>query len=536
MSAPKALSSDELHDLALRIADDPDEIGKIDHDDLVALRRHISPASGIVPAKPCFANMSIVNWDERAMKRHIMTGLIGYLYRTLDEYEPIDELDREDRRHKKALESLGATATPADRAALIAEHDRRVELLTSTARGISRKFLNRNFDFNPDLHVRGAHSKSSGERKSKIDGIKECAQAAIVATTATAKIADSPDRAFQFIRSHILTTYQEVKIAADAIKAAIDALRVLPEPALSAAADARGILVRKWAILNQHLDKLSAIAKPIATADTLAEWTIDPPANVFHQFDRYLTNHHEQLRDVVSALYDEQFDIEFSIILYDAFKTPEAAREHQVRHNDEFRHEVLTIANNGITMLGSFKENRDKVDYYNKNTEILKRMHDQLEQDHKLGADLMKKKVDTKKRKNIAEAGPDAPGLAAYSKSMNTVAELGAKKQLSKEDADKYAEALKTARDIKDDYEVPDDAIQIDMFYPAVVDGKPVLNKKKFYSQAEKPTFMQDECRSEEYQPARDENETLDDSYTTRVITSRTGEKKTIKCAKKTLS
>lgn len=532
-----SLSDENLRDLANSIADNPDEIYELDHAKLVEMRRFINPLGGIVTSKKCFVNMSITNWTERCHRRFYTTAMIGYIYRTLEEYEPTEELDREDKRYRAALEKLGGEDVPEIRKKLLAEHEAMRETMINTARRICRSFLNRNFDFNPDIHIRGAHTKSPGERKTRTDGMREAKDAAEAANAAKAKLTDDPDRAYKFLRSHVLTTYQEVLQASSAIKTAADSLIGLTAGSGAVdPADVRQILLRKHAILEQHLAKLAVIAKPMATADSLPTWTVEPPVNVFHQFDRYVVNHYEQLRDVVTALYEERFDIEFSVTLYDAFKTAEAAREHRIQHNDEFRNEVYTIENGPITLLGPFKENRDKVDMYNKNTEILKRMNDQLEQDHKIGADFVHKKIDAKKRKNIEEAGPDDPALAAYAKTMNVAASLGAEKMFSKEDAEKYAEAVKQARNIKEDYEVPDGAIQMDVFFSQEVDGKTVLGRKKMYTQAEKPTFLQDQSRAnEEYQPVREDPADLDGAYTTRVITSRTGEKKTIKVPKKSL-
>jgi hypothetical protein len=136
---------------------------------------------------------------------------------------------------------------------------------------------------------------------------------------------------------------------------------------------------------------MKKVAEPLASADTLHAWKVDPPVDVFHQFDRYLTNHYEQIREVVEALYDEKPDFEYAAIVYDSFKTPEAAREYKIAHEGEFRSEVLTLENSGVSLIGPFRENRQRVDFYNKHTEIMKRMMKQLESDHKLGKDLMEK-------------------------------------------------------------------------------------------------------------------------------------------------
>ena len=64
------------------------------------------------------------------------------------------------------------------------------------------------------------------------------------------------------------------------------------------------------------------------------------------------------------------------------------------------------------TVLADYKKNRENIDFYNRHTEVLKRIMDQHEQDKKLGKDLMNKRVKKAKSKNIEEMGKDAEILA----------------------------------------------------------------------------------------------------------------------------
>jgi hypothetical protein len=294
--------------------------------------------------------------------------------------------------------------------------------------------------------------------------------------------------------------------------------------------DRKTILLRKYTALQEIVDGLKTIAVPIGEADTVNAWKIDAPVDVFHQLDRYINNHYEQLREVVTALYHEKPDIEFAVILYDAFKTQEQARDYRIAHEKEFRSEVFTVGNNGVTMLGPFLENRQRLDFYNKNTEALKLMMDQLESDHKLGKDLMDKRVKRTKAANIAECGPDHPGLAQYSSTVNQIKDLGVKKVLSREDQEQMEKAQAELQKIREDLEVPDDAIQVDVFFPQQnEDGETTMGKTKFYTQAEAPLHMQDGSQYiDSYQAVRPEGETVD-SLRTKVITGRNGEKMEIK-------
>lgn len=520
-----SLTVEQLRELSKKITEDPAEIYNLEADESAQLRKYLHPLGNIVSAKKCYVNMGLVNWKDKYLRRLHTTALIGYTYRLLEEYEP-QEVEAENAKYAAAF---AQAVTTQEKAELSSQHAAKCKLLTTTARGIIRQFLNRNFEFDPDHHIRSAHTDNPGdpERRPLAAVVTEAAEKASKSKNIDEKLQSRPEATYQYLRSKLLTVYQTTQEVTALLKSVLSVI-LSPDTDLS---DKQGILMKKYKLLLDIGSDMKKIADPLAAADTISALTVDPPVNLFHQFDRYLTNHYEQLTEIVKTLYDEKSDFEFAVVLYDAFKTPEAAREYRVQHESEFRTDVFTVESSAVTLIGPFKENRNRVDFYNKNTEVMKRMMEQLESDHKLGSDLMSKQVKTQKKKNIAEAGPDAPGLAAYSKAMNVVAELGAKKVLSKEELNEMEAARTEAGKIKEDYEVPDDAIQIDVFFPKVAaDGTTAISKTKFYSQAEAPTFMQDpEMRNEPYQPLRGDSESLDTAYRTKVITSRTGEKKEIR-------
>ncbi len=518
------LSTEELRQLGQKIAEDPEMVYGLEPEQAAQLRKYLHPLGNVITTKKCYVNIGLVNWREKYLRKIHMTALVGYLFRTLEEYEPEIELEKERKVHEMRLAALPKDAPAELVAAKHEEHKFMCDMIKKSAKGLIKQFLDRNFEYNPDYHLRGAHTenKKDPERMSKDEVIRKYCALPVIDSKLEAK----SNETFNYMKNHIMNIYQA---STEATQCVHNILRVVLDPTISRE-DQQGILLKKYATMKNITEDLQKIAEPLGTVGVLSALKHNPPADVFHQFDRYLTNHYEQIREVVQALYDEKPDIEYSAIVYDSFKTSEAAREHRIQHESEFRTEVLTLENSCVQLIGPFKENRQRVDFYNKNTEVMKRMMEQLESDHKLGADLMNKQVKSQKKKNIMEAGPDAPGLAEYSRAMNVVAELGAKKVLTKEEAEAIAAQKKIAQDIKEDYEVPDDAIQVDMFFPQ--DGK--LAKTKFYTQAEAPTFMQDPSRMDEpYQPRRDDGETLETAYSTKTIVSRDGKKKQIKVATK---
>ena len=322
---------------------------------------------------------------------------------------------------------------------------------------------------------------------------------------------------FKYTRAQTLTTYNYAQIALDTTN---NILRMLDDPHTDIA-DKKTILTKCTQKLSGITKDMKRVAEPLSAADSVPMVKIEPPADVFYHYNRYITNHYEHLRDVTAALYGEKPDIEYALIYYDQFKTEEEARNYRIKHQSEFRAATFTVANNGITLLGPFKENRSRVDFYNKNTEILKTMMEQIELDHKLGKDLMEKSVKKEKAKNIAQVGLDKPGLSNYIGTMNEIRNLGAKEILSKEDKEKlYKLQLE-----KEQMEVPQDMIAMEVFLPIEdeITGEQKLTRDLIYTQSEDALHLEkDSAYAEQYQPTRVVGEKPE--YIKKIIKSKQGE------------
>ena len=87
---------------------------------------------------------------------------------------------------------------------------------------------------------------------------------------------------------------------------------------------------------------------------------------------------------------------------------------------------ITNIQLNKWALLGSYRENRERVDFYNQHTEVLKEMVDQRERDSHIASDIMKKRIKMKKAANVEEAGPDDKEFIRYlKKNKPQVSKLG---------------------------------------------------------------------------------------------------------------
>jgi hypothetical protein len=144
-----------------------------------------------------------------------------------------------------------------------------------------------------------------------------------------------------------------------------------------------------------------------------------PPQDTFHRFKYYCDARYEELRSAVESLYNDKPDLEFAIQAMKHFEGTESEVAEEARtFRDHNQNAVITdikvVDFGGWTFLGEFDENRRRIDVHNDKAKLLQRILDRMDTDSKYGQLLMRQRVRNEKAKNIREAGPDHPGLAAY--------------------------------------------------------------------------------------------------------------------------
>lgn len=255
---------------------------------------------------------------------------------------------------------------------------------------------------------------------------------------------------------------------------------------------------------------------------------IIPPQDTYHKWSYYTEVNYEDIRKATEAIYADKPDLDWAISLLETFEgTQERINEqfdaYKMRYQDEMLTDIKMIQYGGWTLLGDFKKNRSNIDFYNKNMGILKKIIDRHAEDKKVGTELMKNRVKVSKAKNIAECGPDVPSLKNYKvDGGDNLESFGAQKVISTEEMKRIEAAkgnLKIAQELEyidnlrksikeleeakhelSDYEkdtlemnkkqlvravelleVPDDAIQVDVW---TNDGSD-LKKTSFYTKSD---------------------------------------------------
>lgn len=187
-------------------------------------------------------------------------------------------------------------------------------------------------------------------------------------------------------------------------------------------------------------EKFRPLILPIGT-ESKARPAIDvvPPEDTFHRWEFYTNVNYEELRTVVQSLYGEKPDFEWAIAPWEMYQGSEKEVNEKFerfckKHEDNAPSSFHALDFGAWTLMGSFKQNRDRLTYYNAKTAIIKRIMERHEEDERLGADLMRKRVKVEKAKNIREAGPDAPGLKEYRAAGDQLSGAGAERVISPEE------------------------------------------------------------------------------------------------------
>lgn len=262
---------------------------------------------------------------------------------------------------------------------------------------------------------------------------------------------------------------------------------------------------------------------------------IIPPQDTFHRWNYFTEVNYEEIRTLTEVLYPEKADLDWAIAIWTTFKGTDAELEQQFtdycqKHHDEMPSIMKSLEIGKWSLLADFKENRKNVQFYNKHTEVLKKIIDRHTEDKKIGTELMRNRVRQIKAKNIAEQGPDAPGLKAYKATMagegkdlsnkgvervitpedmkrleraqgsikaakelevideyenllQGLDDIKKYRELSQEENDKYSRAKDYLLRAKEMINVPDDAIQVDVFTTDTKTGE--FSKSHFYTKCD---------------------------------------------------
>ncbi len=213
------------------------------------------------------------------------------------------------------------------------------------------------------------------------------------------------------------------------------------------------------------------------------------PNDTYNRFQMYYDVNYEMLRKAVMFLYAEKPDIEVAINVFESFDSLEQAKDYVEKNKTKVVTNIYTLTNNKWNLLGSFKENRQRMDFYNKNTVILENILKQQEEDAKVGKELLKKRVKKVKTKNVKTYGKDDPNFQIYKQqNLDGVYDTTITKIVENED-----ESLTVEREMEvsehgamvDSDGVPEDALEIKVTTVNAKTGN--VGTSRIFTKAEAP-------------------------------------------------
>jgi hypothetical protein len=432
----------------------------VDHltdDQVLELRKKMNPYGRTIEGSDKLTCLSITNLSKKYMQRFLMTSLVGFLYRQCDEHEldsgePPAHMDdfteylgKYNQANDDALIALSLLEKFKTENPLLVEADfsdeqkaQHLKWNRIVARGqgfkkrlVIRQFLDSLFQFNPDMHVRSAYSSNPLD----------------------------PERVKPAQVKEVVLADNEVKADAPVVK-------------------------RVKTIVGRNGEKMVVTLPALeekARSESPSVRHI-PPSDTFHRWTYYTDSCYEEIRTAVQDIYCEKPDMEFAINPYDQFTSEEGAKKFVQKHKNEVITDIVTLTNGSWNLMGSFKKNRDRINFYNDKTVIVEQILNQVEDDKRLGAQLMRKRVAKAKDKNIAEAGPDPEALKEYKRDFpSAFAAMGAEDV--RQDEKENGKPKKETFTVSD--ECPYNAVQVDMF--DFNKGGVTVKKSEFYTEAEAP-------------------------------------------------
>jgi hypothetical protein len=124
-----------------------------------------------------------------------------------------------------------------------------------------------------------------------------------------------------------------------------------------------------------------------------------PPNDTHSRFNAYYEINYEKMREATKNIYNLKPDLEHAMIVYDVLDSAEEADNFIAKYGSTAKCDIVSFNLNKWTLMGPFAQNRDRVNYYDKHSNIIKAMLEQQESDNALAEDLMKNRVKSTKVK-----------------------------------------------------------------------------------------------------------------------------------------
>jgi hypothetical protein len=485
------------------------EIDDLPEERLLELRKQLNPYGRTIEGSDNYLNFSFTNLTEKYMQRLMMTGMIGFLNQKCDGWRvplghrhfPVYDYVKDNTIMDKFYESWNVNDPKILEE--IAFNKKMME-----KRIIIKEFLEELFQYNPDVHVRSVYKP---QPKDTVRGIIDTPAANLAIHEFKKSNIEFREQMIEYDRIQKLIAMRQNECQAER-QNECQAERQ-NECQAERQNECQAERQQTCGIERNHKrqtrgddsdpdqinvcdntcnDKIAElIAKKIVLPDihyananynnmtredrnllrTVCEMI--PPEDIYYDFRLYFEENYDKLREAVLYLYCEKPEFDVAINPYSWHETEEEAEDFQKKHAGEVITDIFTAASGKWNLIAPFKKVREAVKYFNENTTILEEITKQIENDAKLGKELMERKVKQRKKQNIKESGPDAEFFSQWKKQNSTLKDMNA--------------FTNNPNNLLSP-DIPDDSVQVDVFRIANT-GK--VEKSHFFSKAEAPAMKE---------------------------------------------
>lgn len=422
-------------------------INDLTEEELIEYRKKLNPYGRIIQGSDKVLTFSYTNLQEKYMEKLLLTTVIGYLNRMLNEWhvpQDIPVIDvYEYTKNPELIDSFAKDWKLTEKNIKDIEENKK----WMEKRVIVKEFLEEMFQYNPDQHIRSAYKPQP----------KDITRKVIDTPAANLAIAELSKKDAKF-REQMLEFDRVQKLIAMKEGSQMDVDENINQ-----------LVAKKLVLPEQHYYTMDYETWTAEDKDLLRNTCeMIPPVDTFARFRNYYETNYDKLREVVQYLYCEKPEFDIAICPHAMLDSEEEAQEYMKKHSKEVITDILKAHSGKWNFHAPFAKVRESVKFYNENTIILEEIANQLEKDAKLGGELMKNRVKYQKRKNIEEEGPDAEIFNEWKAQNTTLKEMNAI-TLDEDDL--------IMRD------APDDAIAVPVY--RIANNK--VTKDVFYTKAEAP-------------------------------------------------
>lgn len=453
----------QIENIVKDLEENPDKINELTDEQAIEVDKYLNPYGATIYGDEKYTCVSFTNLKEKYMQKLLMTGLVGFLYQMNKEYE-IEDTDLK----PQYLEQLNKNDFYENHPHPDSSNKEFLSSLNKTLYiECKYKFLHSKYS---SLEEETKEDEETYQKNYKLTEDEELEIQNDVNNEIQTRL--QPTKYFNN-EKYLAKKYELIQEQSESEKEIISRFlnkffKYNPAEHTSAVISNSNDPERKKPINSKFLDNT-------------------PPYDTYGRFQYYFDVNYEDLREAVFYLYNEKPDIEVALNIYDTFPTLDECNEYINKNKDKVITNIMTLTNYKWNLLGPFKQNRERISFYNENTQVLENILKQQEEDAKMGKKLLDERIRKKKVKNVKEYGKTDPAVAKYLKDHPSEISVNAHKVEIKEDTvvvTEEFEVSETGAKVDDDG-TPEDAIEIGVTSINLKDNK--VSTTKIYTKAHAP-------------------------------------------------